>query len=67
MKTFGLALLVGIAGYIIGAILGMVAVNTFSTNQHDKSVEAAMTGAFFIGPAVAVLSVGAFLIWRFIR
>lgn len=67
MKTIGLALLVGIAGYIIGAILGLVAVNTFSANQQDKSVEAAMIGAFFIGPAAAILASGAFLLWRFLR
>ncbi|HSE97073.1 MAG TPA: hypothetical protein VLD57_02310 [Blastocatellia bacterium] len=67
MKTTGLALLVGFAGYILGVLLGMAAVNMFSTNQHDKSVEAAMTGFFFFGPALSILSVVVFLLIRFLR
>jgi hypothetical protein len=56
VKIFGLALLAAIGGYIIGLFGGMIAINLFSSNTHDKSLEAAMTSAFFIGPLVAVLA-----------
>jgi F0F1-type ATP synthase assembly protein I len=64
MKTLALTLLVGLAGYLAGLILGMVFINLLSTNQHDKSTEAAMTSAFVIGPALALLSMVVFLIVR---
>ena len=48
--------LAGIAvGYVLGAGLGVALINAFSSNTHDKSVEAAMTAAFVAGPAGAVL------------
>ena len=56
MKTVGLSLLAGVIGYIVGLFGGMIMVNILSSNTHDRSVEAAMTGAFFIGPLVAVLA-----------
>jgi hypothetical protein len=49
----GVALIVG---YLVGLFGGMVLINTFSPNKHDKSVEAAMTSAFVIGPVVAILA-----------
>jgi len=67
MKTIALALLIGLAGYLAGVILGMICINLFSTNRHDKSVEAAMTSFFFIGPVSALLSIAVFLLVRFIR
>jgi len=67
MKTIGLILLVGLVGYILGVILGMVAVNMFSANQHDKAIEAAMTSFFLVGPALAILSIMVFLVIRFAR
>jgi hypothetical protein len=42
-------------------------VNLMSSNSHDRSVEAAMTGAFFIGPLVAVLAFVATLAYLLIR
>ena len=56
MKIFGLAVLAAVVGYLIGLFGGMLLVNTFSSNTHDRSVEAAMTSAFIIGPLVAVLA-----------
>jgi hypothetical protein len=56
MKTFGLSLLAGVIGYVVGLFGGMGLVNLLSSNTHDRSVEAAMTAAFFIGPLVAVLA-----------
>jgi hypothetical protein len=57
MKTFGGALLAAILGYIVGLFGTMAAIELFSSNQHDKSLEAAMTGAFAGGPLIAVISV----------
>jgi hypothetical protein len=64
MKTFGLAVLAAIGGYLVGLFGGMVLIETFSSNIHDKSIEAAMTGAFVIGPLVAVAAVIVVLIFR---
>ena len=64
MKTFGLAALAAIGGYFIGLFGGMLLVETFSSNQLDKSVEAAMTGAFIVGPLMAVVVVIVLLIFR---
>ena len=57
MKTFGLAILAALGGYLIGLLSGMFLVEAFSSNRHDRSLEAAMTGAFVIGPLMAVVAV----------
>jgi hypothetical protein len=54
-KRLAIGLLFALLGYGLGAIGGGVLVSLFSSNTHDKSVEAAMTGAFVVGPLVAVL------------
>jgi hypothetical protein len=43
----------------------MLFVYAFSTNQHDKELEAGMTGFFCVGPALAVLAIiaGLALFW----
>jgi hypothetical protein len=64
MTTFGLAVLVAIGGYLIGLFCGMFLIETFSSNRHDQSVEAAMTGAFVIGPLMAVTAVIMVLVVR---
>lgn len=46
-----------IAGYVIGAALGLALVTLFSTNAHDKNVEMVMTAAFVTGPVGAVIGV----------
>ncbi len=56
MKIFVLSLLTAVGGYLIGVGGGILLVNLLSTNTHDKSVEAAMTGAFVTGPVTALLS-----------
>jgi hypothetical protein len=45
-----------ILGYVCGAILGYFLVEGLSSNMHDRSVEAAMTGAFVVGPLAAVIA-----------
>ena len=64
MKTFGLAVLAAIGGYIIGLFGGMILIETFSSNVHDKSIEAAMTGAFVIGPLMSVAAVIVVMVFR---
>lgn len=64
MKTFGLAILAAIGGYLVGLFTGMLVIDAISSNAHDKSVEAAMTGAFVFGPLMAVAAVIALLIFR---
>ena len=67
MKTFGLAVLAAIGGYVIGLFSGMLVIETFSSNRHDQSVEAAMTGAFVIGPLMAVTAVIMVVVVRSVR
>lgn len=64
MKTFGLSILAAIGGYLFGLFGGMVLIEISSSNTHDKSVEAAMTGAFVFGPLAAVLAVITLLVFR---
>ncbi|MDQ2766238.1 MAG: hypothetical protein M3Y30_03685 [Gemmatimonadota bacterium] len=52
LRRIGLSVLAAIGGYLVGAFGGGWLVSMLSTTQ-DRSVEAAMTGAFFFGPAVA--------------
>jgi hypothetical protein len=46
----------GAVGYFVGAFGGGYAVSVLSSNTHDRSVEAAMTGAFVLGPICALIS-----------
>ena len=64
MKTFGLAVLTAIGGYVVGLGSGILLIETLSSNTHDRSVEAAMTGALVCGPLMAAVSVVVLLIWR---
>ena len=48
----------------MGSFGGMILVETFSSNLHDRSIEAAMTGAFVIGPLLAAVAVIVVLILR---
>jgi hypothetical protein len=56
MKRFGIGLLCAIAGYPAGALVGYFLIAWFSSNTHDRSVEAAMTAAFVFGPLGAVVA-----------
>ena len=51
-----------LVGYLVGAILGYGAIEAFSSNVHDKDLEAAMTAAFATGPLGAALGVAAALV-----
>lgn len=50
MKRFGLGLLFAIGGYVAAAIAGYFLIGLISSNAHDRDLEAAMTGAFVLGP-----------------
>jgi hypothetical protein len=64
MKRFGIALLWAVGGYLVGAFGGGWLMTEFSSNMHDRSVEAAMSGAFFFGPVLAVAAFIAAMVWR---
>ena len=67
MKIFGLAVLIALGGYVIGVLLGVLLVNLSPARKSEKSMEAAMTGFFYVGPAVAVLSFIAALVYLLSR
>lgn len=66
LRIVGIALLAAVAGYIVGVFLGIGLVTVFSTNRHDKSMEAGMTGFFFVGPLLAALGFLGALLYQFL-
>jgi ABC-type antimicrobial peptide transport system permease subunit len=62
-KRIAMGFLGGLLGYLLGAFGGGFLVSALSTNTHDRSVEAAMTGAFVLGPLVAVVGAVAGVWW----
>jgi hypothetical protein len=56
MRRFGIGLACAAGGYLLGALVGYFLIATSSSNTHDRSVEAAMTAAFVVGPFGAVLA-----------
>lgn len=67
MKIVLFSILAAIAGYIAGVLIGMLAVNLFSSNAHDKSLEAAMSSFFIYGPLAALLAFASALIYQLSR
>ena len=55
MKRLGIGLLCAVGGYILAAFVGYWLIEWFSSNVHDRSLEAAMTSVFVIGPFGAVV------------
>ncbi len=56
MRRFGLALVYAIGGYVLAAGIGYFVIQQFSSNVHDRDLEAAMTSAFVAGPIGAVVA-----------
>ena len=56
MKRLAAAVVAAIVSYVVGAFLGGWLLLQLSSNRHDASVEAAMTGAFVFGPLAAFLA-----------
>ena len=67
LRIIVFAILALVVGYGIGLFGGMWLVNTFSNNPRDRELEAAMTGAFVIGPIVAVLTAVATVVFIILR
>ncbi len=63
LKRSALSLSLGVLGYFVGLFGGIGLVCLLSSNQYDRSTEAAMTGAFLVGPLVGLL----FAIVGFVR
>ena len=55
-RRIGFGLLWAVAGYVAGAVGGVLLVNALSTNSFDRDMEAVMTGAFATGPLMAVIA-----------
>jgi phosphotransferase system glucose/maltose/N-acetylglucosamine-specific IIC component len=55
MKRFGIGFLGAVAGYLVVAFVSYFMIDWLSSNTHDRSVEAAMTSAFVLGPLGAVV------------
>jgi cation transporter-like permease len=65
MKRFAITLLCALVGYIVAAFASYFLVLQFSSNPHDRAIEAAMTSVFFFGPIVAVIAfIAAFVLCR---
>lgn len=56
MQRLGLALVYAVGGYVLAAGIGYFVIQQFSSNVHDRDLEAAMTGAFVAGPIGAVVA-----------
>jgi hypothetical protein len=56
LRRFGFGMLWAVPAYLVGAFGGYL-VSLLSSNTHDRSLEAAMTGAFVLGPLSAVAGV----------
>ncbi|MGL4438349.1 MAG: hypothetical protein ACRCUE_03690 [Bosea sp. (in: a-proteobacteria)] len=57
MRWITTSLLGIVLGYAIGISVGVALTVAVSTNNHDKSLEMAMTAFFFTGPIGAVFGV----------
>jgi hypothetical protein len=56
MRRVGFGVLWGLVGYLCGAFGGGWLVAQTSSNTFDRDMEAAMTGAFVIGPLVGLIA-----------
>lgn len=56
MKYAGIGFLIGIAGYFLVAFLSYYLMGKFSSNGHDRSVEASMTSFLIFGPIGFILA-----------
>ena len=63
MKYIGIGLLTGIVGYVIIAFLSYYLIGKFSSNGHDRGVEASMTSIFVYGPIGFIVSFLCGYIW----
>ncbi len=64
MKTFFFLVLAALVGYATGTAVGYFLIMTFSSNVHDRMVEAATTGALIFGPLTAIAAMIGTWAWR---
>ena len=55
LRHFGIGVLWGLGGYVLGVIVCFLLVIVFSSNRHDLSTESVMTAFFAAGPVVAII------------
>jgi hypothetical protein len=63
MLRFLMVLVSAVAGFIAAAVAGYFIVMWFSSNAHDRALEAAMTSVFVFGPIGAIAAAA----WAFVR
>jgi hypothetical protein len=56
MKRVGIGFLWAVSGYAIAAFASYFLIEAFSSNTHDRSVEAAMTCLFLLGPPGGIVA-----------
>jgi hypothetical protein len=57
MKRAAVVMLCAVGGYLCFAIAGYALINLLSSNMHDRSVEAAMTSVFVLGPVGSLIGI----------
>jgi len=55
MRRALVGLVWAVPSYLVGAFWGGYLLYLVSSNSHDRSLEASMTGAFVLGPLAAVV------------
>lgn len=55
LRRLGFGLLFAAIAFVAAAALGYAVIDAASSNTHDRSMEAAMTGAFVFGPIGAIV------------
>jgi hypothetical protein len=63
MRRLGIGFLFAVVGYLAGAFGGGLLITAFGEPKIDLQVEAAMTGAFVIGPLVAFVAFAVGAAW----
>lgn len=58
MRRIGIGCLWTVGAYLLGAFGGGFLTSIISSNQHDRDLEAMMSGAFFWGPIAAIIGLG---------
>lgn len=56
MPKFVVVMLAVMFGFVAAAAVGYFLIGLLSSNRHDRSVEAAMTAIFVLGPLGAVIA-----------
>jgi cation transporter-like permease len=62
-QRLGIALLGAFTAYLLAAVAGYFLFDALSSNVHDRSVEAAMTSVFVLGPLGAIVGFVVVFIW----